>query len=355
MADRLALCAMTQSITLRRPDDWHLHLRDGAMLQGVLPETARHFARAIIMPNLVPPVVTLADAQAYHGRIMAALPKGMTFDPLMVLYLTEGTDPDDVAAAAASGLVKAVKLYPAGATTNSHSGVRDFDKVRPVLEKMAEIGLPLCVHGEVTDAAVDIFDREAVFIDTVLDPLRRNTPGLRVVMEHITTAQGVDYARAGGDDLAATITTHHLIINRNHILAGGIKPHYYCLPVAKRETHRLALRAAATSGEARFFLGTDSAPHVDALKEHACGCAGCFTATNTMPLLAHVFEEDGALDKLESFTSLNGPAFYRLPVNDSTLTLTKGAPAKWPDKILTEAGPVTVFNPGFPVHWHVEG
>jgi dihydroorotase len=345
---------MTHSITLPRPDDWHLHLRDGAMMHGVLPETARTFARAIIMPNLVPPVVTLADAQAYHGRIMAALPKGMQFDPLMVLYLTEGTDPADVAAAAASGLVKAVKLYPAGATTNSNSGVRDFDKVRPVLEKMAEIGLPLCVHGEVTTPEVDIFDREAVFIDTVLDPLRRATPGLRVVMEHITTAQGVDYARSGGDDLAATITTHHLIINRNHILAGGIKPHYYCLPVAKRERHRLALRAAATSGEARFFLGTDSAPHVDALKEHACGCAGCFTATNTMPLLAHVFEEDGALDKLADFTSRNGPAFYRLPVNTETITLTKGAVAQWPDKILTEAGPVTVFNPGFPVHWHVK-
>jgi dihydroorotase len=346
---------MTHSITIRRPDDWHLHLRDGAMLQGVLPETARHFARAIVMPNLAPPVVTFADAQAYHARIMAALPAGMTFDPLMVLYLTETTDPNDVAAAAASGLVKSVKLYPAGATTNSHSGVRDFDKVRPVLEKMAEIGLPLCVHGEVTTHDVDIFDREAVFIDTVLDPMRRATPGLRVVMEHITTSQGVDYARAGGPNLAATITTHHLIINRNHILAGGIKPHYYCLPVAKRESHRLALRKAATSGAGTFFLGTDSAPHVDALKEMACGCAGCFTATNTMPLLAHVFEEDGALDQLEAFTSRNGPAFYRLPVNDTTMTLTKAGPAQWPDKILTEAGPVTVFDPGFPVHWHVEG
>jgi dihydroorotase len=346
---------MTQSITIRRPDDWHLHLRDGAMLQGILAETARHFARAIIMPNLVPPVVTFADAQAYHARIMAALPKGMSFDPLMVLYLTETTDPDDVATAAASGLVKSVKLYPAGATTNSHSGVRDFDKVRPVLERMAEIGLPLCVHGEVTTHEVDIFDREAVFIDTVLDPMRRRIPGLRVVMEHITTSQGVDYARTGGDDLAATITTHHLILNRNHILAGGIRPHYYCLPVAKRESHRLALRKAATSGDATFFLGTDSAPHVDALKEQACGCAGCFTATNTMPLLAHVFEEENALDRLEAFTSLSGPAFYRLPVNEATMTLTKGGLAQWPEKILTEAGPVTVFDPGFPVHWHVEG
>jgi dihydroorotase len=325
------------------------------MLQGILAETARHFARAIIMPNLVPPVITFADAQAYHARIMAALPKGMSFDPLMVLYLTETTDPDDVATAAASGLVKSVKLYPAGATTNSHSGVRDFDKVRPVLERMAEIGLPLCVHGEVTTHEVDIFDREAVFIDTVLDPMRRRIPGLRVVMEHITTSQGVDYARTGGDDLAATITTHHLILNRNHILAGGIRPHYYCLPVAKRESHRLALRKAATSGDATFFLGTDSAPHVDALKEQACGCAGCFTATNTMPLLAHVFEEENALDRLEAFTSLSGPAFYRLPVNEATMTLTKGGLAQWPEKILTEAGPVTVFDPGFPVHWHVEG
>ncbi len=344
-----------QSLTLRRPDDWHLHLRDGAMLKAVLPETARHFARAIIMPNLVPPVVTGDQAAAYRERILAALPEGMSFTPLMTLYLTEGTEPADVAAAHASGLVKAVKLYPAGATTNSNSGVRDFDKVRPVLETMAEIGLPLCTHGEVTTAEVDIFDREAVFIDTVLDPLRRSVPGLRVVMEHITTEQGVAYARSGGDDLAATITTHHLIINRNHILVGGIKPHYYCLPVAKREHHRLALRAAATSGEARFFLGTDSAPHVDALKEHACGCAGCFTATNTMPILAHVFEEEGAMDRLEAFTSLNGPAFYGLPVNETSLTLRKGEAQNWPDKLLTEAGPVTLFNPGFPVHWHVEG
>jgi dihydroorotase len=345
---------MTQNITLRRPDDWHLHLRDGAMLKGVLPETARHFARAIIMPNLVPPVVTGAQAQAYRERILAALPSGQNFDPLMTLYLTETTDPADVAEAAASGLVKAVKLYPAGATTNSHSGVKDFDRVQGVLEKMAEIGLPLCLHGEVTDPSVDIFDREAVFIDTVLDPLRRRNPGVRVVMEHITTSQGVAYTREGGENLAATITTHHLIINRNHILAGGIKPHYYCLPVAKRESHRLALREAATSGEARFMLGTDSAPHVDALKEHACGCAGCFTATNTMPLLAHVFEEDGKLQNLEAFSSLNGPAFYRLPPNEARITLVKHELAQtFPEKILTEAGPVTVFNPGFPVFWNV--
>ena len=346
---------MTQSLTIRRPDDWHLHLRDGAMLKGVLPETTRHFARAIVMPNLVPPVVTGAQAAAYRDRILAALPEGADFTPLMTLYLTEDTDPADVRAAAAAGLVRAVKLYPAGATTNSASGVRDFDRVRGVLETMAEIGLPLCVHGEVTTPEVDIFDREAVFIDTVLDPIRRATPGLRVVMEHLTTAEGVAYAKAGGPDLAATITTHHLIINRNHILVGGIKPHYYCLPVAKREHHRLALRAAATSGAGCFFLGTDSAPHVDALKEHACGCAGCFTATNTMALLAHVFEEEGALDRLEAFASLNGPAFYSLPANEARLTLTKTTTAaQWPDKILTEAGPVTVFDPGFPVFWHVE-
>ena len=345
---------MTQTLTLRRPDDMHLHLRDGAMLQAVLPETTRHFARAIIMPNLVPPVVTFADATAYHARILAALPAGAAFQPLMTLYLTEGTDPADVAAAAASGLVKAVKLYPAGATTNSQSGVTDFTRVQAVLEKMAEIGLPLCVHGEVTDPAVDIFDREAVFIDRVLAPLRARVPGLRVVMEHITTEDGVAYARSGGPDLAATITTHHLILNRNHILAGGIRPHYYCLPVAKREKHRLALRAAATSGEPRFFLGTDSAPHTDALKEHACGCAGCFTASNTLSLLAHVFAEENALDRLEGFTSLHGAAFYGLPPNATRLTLSRtDAPQTFPGKIMTEVGPVTIFDPGFAVHWCV--
>lgn len=345
---------MTQTLTIRRPDDWHLHLRDGAMLTAVAPETARHFGRAIIMPNLVPPVVTGAQAAAYRDRIVAALPEGADFKPLMTLYLTEDTDPDDLAAAHASGLITAVKLYPAGATTNSNSGVRDFDKVRPVLDRMAEIGCPLCVHGEVTAAEIDIFDREAVFIDTVLDPIRRATPGLRVVMEHITTKQGVEYARAGGADLGATITTHHLIINRNHILVGGIKPHYYCLPVAKREDHRLALREAATSGEGSFFLGTDSAPHTDALKEQACGCAGCFTATNTMSLLAHVFDEDNALDRLENFASLNGPAFYGLPANKAKLTLTRQAnPVTYPSKIDSADGPVTVFDPGFPVHWAV--
>ncbi len=345
---------MTQSLTITRPDDWHLHLRDGDMLRAVLPETARHFGRAIIMPNLVPPVVTGEQAGAYRDRILSALPGDMTFEPLMTLYLTEDTDPEDVAAAHASGLVKAVKLYPAGATTNSASGVRDFDKVRPVLEKMAEIGLSLCTHGEVTDSDIDIFDREAVFIDRVLDPIRQATPGLRVVMEHITTRNAADYVRSQDKDLGATITTHHLIINRNHILVGGIKPHYYCLPVAKREEHRIALRAAATSGDHRFFLGTDSAPHTDANKLQACGCAGCFTATNTMALLAHVFEEDGALDQFEGFASKNGPAFYGLPENPGQITLVKqDAPVAFPEQIDTPDGPVTVFDPGFPVHWTV--
>lgn len=338
------------SITISRPDDWHLHLRDGAMLKNVAPVSAAHFGRAIIMPNLVPPVVTGAQAMAYRERILAAVGEA-DFEPLMTLYLTETTDADDVAAAAASGLVKAVKLYPAGATTNSDAGVRDIEKVMPVLERMAQIGLPLCVHGEVTHGEIDIFDREAVFIDTVLEPLRARMPDLRVVMEHITTAQAADYVRAGGDNLAATITTHHLIINRNHMLVGGIRPHYYCLPVAKREEHRLALRSAATGGEERFFLGTDSAPHPTDLKENACGCAGCFTAPNTMSLLAHVFEEERALERLEGFASRNGPAFYRLPVNDGTMRLVKrDVPVKFPAKI----GDVSVFDPGFETFWDVE-
>jgi dihydroorotase len=341
-------------LTLRRPDDWHLHLRDGAVLAAVAPESAHHFARAIVMPNLVPPIVTGAEAAAYRDRIRAALP-GLAFTPLMTLYLTETTDPADVVAAHAAGLVTAVKLYPAGATTNSASGVRAIDRVRGVLEAMAEAGVPLCVHGEVTDPDIDIFDREAVFIDRVLDPLRRAVPGLRVVMEHITTAEAVGYVRAeGGPGLAATITVHHLVITRTHMLAGGIRPHYYCLPVAKRETHRQALVAAATSGDARVFLGTDSAPHVDAAKEAACGCAGCFTAPVALSVLAHVFEAAGALDRLEGFASLHGPAFYRLPPNDDRITLVKSPqPLPHPGKLATGAGPVTVFDPGFPLHWHV--
>ncbi len=341
------------SLTIRRPDDWHLHLRDGAMLQAVLPESARHFGRAIIMPNLVPPVVTGAQANAYRDRIMAALPAGADFAPLMTLYLTEETDPADVAAAHTAGIATAVKLYPAGATTNSSSGVRDFDKVRPVLDRMAEIGMPLCVHGEVTNHSVDIFDREAVFIDKVLKPIRKKNPDLRIVMEHVTTQDAVDYVRDTPKNTAATITTHHLIINRNNILAGGIRPHFYCLPVAKREQHRVALVQAAVSGDKRFFLGTDSAPHTDPLKLQACGCAGIFTAPNTMSCLAEVFEAAGALKKLEAFASLNGPAFYRLPANDATITLTKGDPVTYPDHIDTADGPVTIFDPGFPLHWRV--
>ena len=345
---------MTDTLTIRRPDDWHLHLRDGAVLKAVLPETARHFARAIVMPNLVPPVVTARDAAEYRDRILAAKPAGSAFRPLMTLYLTETTEVRDLRAAAEIGLITAVKLYPAGATTNSASGVKDFTKVKRVMETMAQIGLPLLVHGEVTDPAVDIFDREAVFIDRVLDPIRRDIPGLRVVMEHITTREGAAYVREGGPGIAATITTHHLVINRNHILAGGIRPHYYCLPVAKREEHRLALRAAAISGDPSYFLGTDSAPHVDKLKEAPCGCAGIFTATNTLSVLAEVFEAEGALDRLEGFVSLHGPAFYRLPPNEERITLRKGDPLSYPAKIETGDGPVTVFDPGFPLHWRVE-
>lgn len=343
-----------RSLTIRRPDDWHLHLRDGAMLEGVIGDTSRHFARAIIMPNLVPPVVTTADASAYRDRIMAALPQGDRFEPLMTLYLTEDTSPDDVEEGAKSGLITAVKLYPAGATTNSHGGVRDMAKAMPVLERMAKIGLPLCVHGEVTTPEVDIFDREKVFIDTVLDPLRRRLPELKVTMEHVTTSDGIDYIRSAERNIAGSITTHHLIINRNAILVGGIKPHYYCLPVAKRESHRLALRAAATSGDRRFFLGTDSAPHVDPLKECACGCAGIYTSINTMSCLAHVFEQESALDKLEAFTSLNGPAWYGLSPNADTITLVRrDTPISYAAKIETGAGPVTVFDPMFEIFWEV--
>ncbi|MEH6690552.1 MAG: dihydroorotase [Pseudorhizobium pelagicum] len=345
-----------KTLTIRRPDDWHLHLRDGDVLKGVIGDTTRHFARAIIMPNLVPPVVTTADAAAYRERIVSAVPEGDRFEPLMTLYLTEGTDPDDVAAGKESGLITAVKLYPAGATTNSSSGVRNFENAMPVLERMAEVGLPLCVHGEVTSADVDIFDREAVFIEAVLDPLRKRLPELKITMEHVTTKDGVDYIMGSSGNLAGTITTHHLIINRNAILVGGIRPHYYCLPVAKRESHRLALRAAATSGDHRFFLGTDSAPHVDPLKECGCGCAGIYTSPNTMSCLAHVFEQDGALDRLEAFTSLNGPAWYGLAPNKERMTLVRGdVPLSYPPKCDTGSGPITVFDPMFPLYWRVGG
>ncbi len=341
-------------LTIPRPDDWHLHLRDGAMLAAVLPHTARHFARAIVMPNLQPPVVTAAQARAYRERIRAVLPAGFRFTPLMTLYLTEATAPDDVAAAFRDGSAVAVKLYPAGATTNSRAGVRDIARVMPVLERMAEIGMPLCIHGEVTDPSIDIFDREAAFLDRVLQPLRRRLPDLRVVLEHVTTQDGVDFVRDAPRNVAATITTHHLVINRNAILAGGIRPHMYCLPVAKRERHRISLVEAAISGDRRFFLGTDSAPHTDAAKLQPCGCAGIFTAPVTLPILAEVFEAAGALPRLEAFASLNGPLFYDLPPNRERLTLVRGAPWTPPPVIDTGDGPVTVFNPSFPLHWQVE-
>ncbi|MFV0294225.1 MAG: dihydroorotase [Paracoccus sp. (in: a-proteobacteria)] len=348
---------MNASLTLRRPDDWHLHLRDDEMLAAVAPYSAS-FGRAIIMPNLVPPVVTGDQARTYRDRIRAALPSdGMPMKPLMTLYLTETSDPADIVASYADGLIAAVKLYPAGATTNSASGVMNFDNVRPALEAMAEAGIPLCVHGEVTDPAVDIFDREAVFIDRVLDPVRRTTPGLRVVMEHITTSDGVAYVRenAGGGNMGGTITTHHLVINRNAILAGGIRPHYYCLPVAKRETHRLVLREAATSGCGPFFLGTDSAPHPDRTKLAACGCAGCFTAPNTMAILAQVFEEEGALGQLEAFTSLNGSGFYGFPPNEDHIRMVRqNNPVTYPSEITAGNEIVTVFDPGFPLFWQME-
>ncbi|MCC5975839.1 MAG: dihydroorotase [Rubellimicrobium sp.] len=344
----------TSRLTIRRPDDWHLHLRDGAMLAAVLRESARHFARAIIMPNLVPPVVTAEQARLYRNRILAALPSGANFTPLMTLYLTEETDPEDVALAHADGIATAVKLYPAGATTNSGSGVRDFDRIRPVLDRMAEIGMPLLVHGEVTDSEIDIFDREAVFIDRVLKPIRKKNPDLRIVMEHVTTEDAVDYVRDTHRNLAATITTHHLIINRNHILAGGVRPHFYCLPVAKRERHRIVLVQAAVSGDPRFFLGTDSAPHADHAKLAPCGCAGIFTATNTLSCLAEIFEAAGRLDKLEAFVSINGANFYRMPLNDDRITLVRGEPVIYPATIESGEGTVTVFDPGFPLHWRAE-
>lgn len=344
-----------KSITLKKPDDWHVHLRDGEMLKRVLPYTSQDFARAIIMPNLVPPVCTVADAVAYKQRIIDVLPSGDEFNPLMVIYLTEGTDADDLEQGYKSGAIQAVKLYPAGATTNSDSGVKDFTKVYNVFERMAKIGLPLLVHGEVVDADVDIFDREAVFIDKILEPIINKFPALRVVMEHITTKNAVDYVLSKHQNLAATITPHHLMINRNAMLVGGIKPHYYCLPIVKRESHRLALVKAATSGDKRFFLGTDSAPHMDDAKLHACGCAGVFNAPNTIICCAQVFEAENALDKLEGFLSLNGPTYYGLPVNDAEITLVKTNQAL---DLATEYkaldGALTVFDPLTPLFWRIK-
>lgn len=311
------------TLTLTRPDDWHVHLRDGVVLADVVPHTAKQFARAIVMPNLRPPVVNTAMAAAYRDRILAAVPEGASFEPLMTLYLTDNTSPDEIRRAVDSGFVQGVKLYPAGATTNSDAGVTDLRHCMRALEAMQESGLPLLIHGEVTDHSVDVFDREAVFIDRILRPLRKSLPELRVVFEHITTIDAVDYVRDAEGDIAATITAHHLMYNRNSIFQGGIRPHYYCLPILKREIHRQALVDAAISGNPRFFLGTDSAPHPKGLKEHACGCAGCYTALHAMELYAEVFEAAQALDKLEGFASFFGPDFYRLPRNQTRVTLKK--------------------------------
>ena len=310
-------------ITLIRPDDWHLHLRDGEMLARVLPDTARQFARAIVMPNLVPPVTTVALAGAYRDRILAALPAGMAFEPLMTLYLTERTSPQDIAEARASGFVHAVKWYPAGATTNSDAGVSNIERCADTLQAMQDHDLPLLVHGEVTGADVDVFDREAVFIETLLKPLLQRFPKLRVVLEHITTRQAAEFIASAPANVAATITPHHLLMNRNALFTGGLRPHHYCLPVLKREEHRLALVAAATGGSPKFFLGTDSAPHTRGAKESACGCAGMYSAHAALELYAEVFEAEGALDKLEAFASFHGPDFYRLPRNSDRITLVR--------------------------------
>jgi dihydroorotase len=342
------------TIILRRPDDWHVHLRDGAMLAAVLPFTARQFARAIVMPNLVPPVTDVAAARAYRERILAALPAGADFTPLMTCYLTDATDPEGVARGYEKGVFAAVKLYPAHATTNSASGVTDFARVMPVLERMAALGMPLLIHGEVTGPEVDVFDREAVFIDRVLDPLRRRVPELRIVLEHITTEEAADYVKSGGPNLAATITAHHLVINRNAIFTGGIRPHLFCLPIAKREKHRQALRRAAVSGNPRFFLGTDSAPHAVLAKETACGCAGIFTAPCALELYAEVFEEEGALGRLEGFAALNGPEFYRLPVNTTRVTLRR-EPFAVPEVIGEGANALVPFRAGDTLRWRCAG
>jgi len=316
-----------QTLILARPDDWHLHLRDGAALAAVLPDTARRFARAIVMPNLKPPVTTVGQARAYRERILAALPGGMTFEPLMTLYLTDMLPAAEIDAAKASGIVHAVKLYPAGATTNSDAGVTDLKKCAATLARMEALGVPLLVHGEVTDPTVDVFDREAAFIDRVLLPLLRDFPGLKLVLEHITTRDGIAFVEAQSGRVAGTLTAHHLLLNRNAMFAGGMRPHHYCLPVLKRETHRQALVAAAISGSPKFFLGTDSAPHGRSTKEAACGCAGCYTAHAGIELYAEVFEAAGALERLEGFASHFGADYYGLPRNAGTITLVKDA---WP-------------------------
>jgi len=316
-----------QILTITRPDDWHLHLRDGAALAAVLPDTARRFARAIVMPNLRPPVTTVALAAAYRERILAALPAGMNFTPLMTLYLTDNMPATEIDAVKASGFVHAIKLYPAGATTNSDAGVTDLKKCAATLARMEKLGVPLLVHGEVTDPAVDVFDREAVFIDNILVPLLRDFPALKVVLEHITTSDGIDFVRDSGTNVAGTLTAHHLLLNRNAMFAGGMRPHHYCLPVLKRETHRQALVAAAVSGNPKFFLGTDSAPHAQSAKETACGCAGCYTAHAGIELYAEAFEAAGALERLEAFASFYGADYYALPRNTGKITLQRDAAA----------------------------
>ncbi len=339
-----------QHITLTRPDDWHLHLRDGAGLQSVLPHTARQFARAIIMPNLRPPVTSTEQAQAYRERILAALPHGMDFEPLMTLYLTDLTTPEEIRRASQSGFVHGVKLYPAGATTNSDAGVTALKHCYKALETMQELGMPLLMHGEVTDQDIDIFDREAVFIDKVLLPLRRDMPELRIVFEHITTKEAAEYVASASGPIGATITPHHLLYNRNVIFQGGIRPHYYCLPVLKREINRKALVAAAIGDTNRFFAGTDSAPHPKELKEHPCGCAGCYTALHALELYAAAFDQVGALDRLESFTSFNGADFYRLPRNKVKVTLKRET---WiiPDEVKFGDTTVVPLGSGEKLEW----
>jgi dihydroorotase len=338
------------TLTLTRPDDWHLHLRDGNILADALPHTARQFARAIVMPNLRPPVTTTAMAAAYRDRILAALPAGVQFEPLMVLYLTDNTTADEIRRASSSGFVHGVKLYPAGATTNSDAGVTDLKHCMLALEAMQELGMPLLLHGEVTDADIDVFDREAVFIDRILQPLRTNLPQLKIIFEHITTKDAAQYVSDAPGPIAATITAHHLLYNRNAIFKGGIRPHYYCLPILKRENHRQALLKAATSGSPRFFLGTDSAPHPKGLKEHACGCAGCYTALHAMELYAQAFEEVGALEKLEAFASFYGPDFYGLPRNHGQVTLQR-QPWTIPDELPIGDTTLVPLDAGQVLNW----
>jgi len=342
-----------ETLTIIRPDDWHLHLRDGAMLQAVLADTARQFARAIVMPNLQPPVTTVAQADAYRQRILAALPKGMVFAPLMTLYLTDNTTTDDIERAADCDFVHAVKYYPAGATTNSDNGVTDLQHVHAVLEAMQKHDLPLLLHGEVTDSEIDVFDREAVFIERHLQRLTRDFPALRMVLEHVTTADAVQFVKASADNIAATITAHHLLLNRNAMFSGGLRPHHYCLPLIKRERHRQALVAAAIGGSPKFFLGTDSAPHTRDAKESDCGCAGVYSAHAAIELYAEIFAAQGALERLEGFASCHGPDFYRLPRNTSTITLRQ---QRWTMPAVLSAGEMQIvpLRGGEQMQWHLE-